>query len=158
MILLDDEIFLILLVLAIFFMILASNLPLQRFHDQTIEPIGFAVIIMYWRGLTGLIFSGLFWAMLSLYSFTLNNCSGIFNACFTNPQMSATTITTYISPFALPLGFAFAGLSIMTFVVAFTVIMYEGFGIYIYKRGWAAQRQRQSKKTNESDEEIESLA
>ena len=40
------------------------------------------------------------WGALGYFTFLLNNCSGAFGACFTNPTLSVTTGTITVDPFS----------------------------------------------------------
>lgn len=57
------------------------------------------------------LFSMLTWAIFVAMSFQLNNCSSIFNSCFTNPTFSATTTSIY--PFNFGFAIAYLGLGFM---------------------------------------------
>jgi hypothetical protein len=77
------------------------------------------------RALVFPLFSGLGWFILGSYSITANNCSLIFNACYTSPTYTTTTSTISFSGFT-GLGYLYMGFASIMFIV--TAIM----GIMMY--------------------------
>ena len=126
----DELIFIILIFLAVYFMILAFEIPAELPKGNAMS---FVIIMDYFRGLVFLLIAAVFWGVLAFYSFALDNCSSTFGVCFTSPTYSTTTSSVVPSAFSLPLGFAFSGLAILCVIVALVAILYEGYGVMILK-------------------------
>jgi hypothetical protein len=110
----DDEIYILTLFLGVIFAIMSLIVPLSRGGDNEKFSEGRAIMLV--RILISPILAGIFFVLVGYMSGEINNCSLVFNTCWTDPTFSSVTSTITVSPFAPVLSLAFYGIAMIFFV------------------------------------------
>jgi len=122
MLITDQVLFICLLLIDTLFTIL-TFLPHGSDFEEQLSETGFNIgmIPLILRITFFPLVSAIGWGILSIYSLTLNNCSQVFDACYTSPLFD--TIGGAIpNPLGTPLSILFMLLSIMMIVMSAAII------------------------------------
>jgi hypothetical protein len=88
------------------------------------QEIGYAQILTWIKATGFMLLSVVVWIALGLMTFTLNNCSWAFAACFTGTTMTTPTVTVTTDAFAIWLPWLFIGVGLINLVVGMVMTMY----------------------------------
>lgn len=126
MILEDTVGYILILLLALFFQFTAFDQPVEvpRAESSEREPARHGEILSMVRASVFFFFAWLLWFVLSLMSFTLNNCSNAFSACYTSPTYLITTTSIVPAIWAGWLGVLFQGFAWVDFVLGVVMSLY----------------------------------
>ena len=129
----DALVWITILLLAILFTDMAWDHP--QLFDEAGNPIGYAHILTWIRAWAFMFLAGMMWLVMAFYSVTLNNCSGLFAACYTSPTYANTgaALGDYLGTSLIPL---FLGLFFLHLAVGIVMLVYLVLPIE-RRPGWA---------------------